>query len=153
MKFDDAVNSIGTVLDLRRIASAHVVDYRNLEEVELREALLKVKPQYLHSETVNENIEHAFYLQANNQLRVLSQLIISEVLLNEDGYILNSNETEEKVMAVEQRIVNESNEIDISDMVSRRNVQRRKDLELYFFVLTVAWEHNDTKSPDGQPFT
>lgn len=82
MKFDDAVNSIGTVLDLRRIASAHVVDYRNLEEKELRKALLKVKPQYLHFETVGKSIEDAFFLNANNQLRVLSQLMISEVLLS-----------------------------------------------------------------------
>ncbi len=148
MKFDDAVKSIGTMLDLRRIASAHVVDYRNLEETELREALVKVKPQYLHLETVSKYIENAFFQHNDNQLRVLAQLIIGEILLNEDGYILNASETEEKIMEVEQKIVNRSNEIDISDLASRSNVQRRKDLDLYYFVLKVAWEHNDTKSPD-----
>ncbi len=148
MKFDNVVKSIGTIPDLRRIASAHVIDYRNLEENELRAALLKVKPQYLHFETVSSNLETAFFLHDSNQLRVLSQLMISEVLLNEDGYILKDSEMEEMVMAVEQKIVNTSNEVDISDLATRSNVQRRKDLELYYFVLKVAWEHNDTKSPD-----
>lgn len=148
MKFNDAVKLIGTVPDLRRIASAHVVDYRNLEEIELRDALIKVKPQYLHLETVEGNIEKAFFLHKDNQLRVLSQLMIAEVLLNEDGYILNACETEEKIMAVEQKIINESNEIDVTDLAPRSNLQRKKDLDLYYFVLNVAWEHNDTKSPD-----
>lgn len=148
MKFDDAVKSIGTIPDLRRVASAHVIDYRNLEEAELIGALIKVKPQYLHLETVNNNLEAAFYKHTSNQLRVLSQLMISEVLLNEDSFILTANETEEKIMVVEQNIVNRSNEIDISDLASRSNVQRRKDLDLYYFVLKVAWEYDDSKSPD-----
>lgn len=148
MKFDDAVKAIGTILDLRRVASAHVIDHRNLDEAELRAALLKIKPQYLHPETVNKNLEATFYQHINSQFRNLSQLMIKEVLLNEDGYILNSNETEEKIMAVEQKIVNKSNEIDIPDLSSRSNEQRKKDLELYCFVLQVAWEHEDSKSPD-----
>ena len=81
MKFNDAVRAIGTILDLRRIASAHVVDYRNLDEAELRDALIKVKPQYLHFETINENLETAFYRHINSQLRVLSQLIIDQLIV------------------------------------------------------------------------
>lgn len=149
MKFEDAVCAIGTLTDLRRVASAHVVDHRNLiNEQEIKEALIKVKPQYLHSETVLGSIESAFYKNDNNNYRILSQIIIRDIILNEDGYILNANEAEEKVMAVEQNIVNRSNEIDISDLVSRTNEKKCKDLELYYFVLEVAWENENTKSID-----
>ena len=148
MKFNEAVTAIGTVPDLRRVSSAHVVDYRNLTEPELKEALIKVKPQYLHYDTVYESLEEAFYSIDNGDLRVLNQIIIRDILIDEDGYILNANQTEEKVMSFEQKIVNTSNEIDISDLSSRTNPQRKKDIELYSFVLAVAWEYKDTKSPD-----
>ncbi len=52
MEFEDAVAEISTLTDLRRIAGAHVVDHRQLTEDELREAMIKAKPQYLHEETV-----------------------------------------------------------------------------------------------------
>ncbi|HHX94878.1 MAG TPA: SAP domain-containing protein, partial [Clostridia bacterium] len=149
MKFDDAVSLIGTVKELKRIASAHVVDYRNLNDEELREALIKVKPQYLHYETVKNNIHQIFFNGEKELPRVLSQIILKDVLLNEDGYILNCCETTEKVMAIEQRIINQSNEIEIADMAaSKSNPQRLRDFELYFFVLQVAWEHQSSKSAD-----
>jgi len=148
MKFDDAVMSVGTVPDLRRIAKAHVVDHRNLDEEELRKALIKVKPQYLHFETVQGNLETAFYRNDSIDYRTLSQIIIYDVLLNEDAYMLNSSETEEKVMAIEQNIVNRSNELELKDLASSSDEQKQKDLELYFFILKVAWEYEDAKSPD-----
>jgi hypothetical protein len=148
VKFNDAVTTIGTVPDLRRVSSAHVVDYRNLTEPEIKEALIKVKPQYLHYETVHESLEKAFYGIDNGDLRVLNPIIIRDILINEDGYILSASQTEEKVMSFEQKIVNTSNEIDISDLASRANPQRKKDIELYYFVLGVAWEYEDSKSPD-----
>lgn len=148
MKFNDAVANIGTVPDLRRVSSAHVVDYRNLSESELRDALLKVRPQYLHYETVYGNLEKAFYCIDNGDLRVLNQIIIRDILINEDGYILSTNQTEEKIMSFEQKIVNTSNETELSDLVPRANPNRKKDIELYYFVLGVAWEYEDTKSPD-----
>jgi hypothetical protein len=148
MQFDDAVMAIGTVLDLRRVASAHVVDHRNLNEEELRKALIKVKPQYLHFDTVKSNLEKAFYKNECIDHRTISLILIDDVLLNEDGYIINAGELEEKVMAIEQKIVNMSNEIDISDLVSHKDSHRQKELELYFYILKVAWEYEDSKSPD-----
>jgi len=147
MKFDDAVMSIGTVPDLKRIAKAHVVDHRNLNEEELRKALKKVRPQYLDFDTVKNNLETSFYMNDSIDRRTLSQIIIYDVILNEDGYMLKSSETEEKVMAIEQNIVNRSNEIEINKLASSDN-QRQKDLELYYFILKVAWEYENSKSPD-----
>ena len=148
VKFDDAVMAIGTVPDLRRVASAHVVDHRNLSEEELRNALKKVKPQYLHFDTVKNNIETAFYKNESIDHRTISQIILYNVMLNEDGYMLGAGETEEKVMSIEQNVVNRSNEIEVSDLVSHADSQRQKDLELYYFILKVAWEYEDSKSPD-----
>ena len=110
MKFDDAVMAVGTITDLRRVASAHVVDYRNLGEKELRAAIKKVKPQYLHLDTVKNNIEYAFFRNDSINHRTLSRLMMLDILLNEDSYMLTADETEEKVMALEQKIINRSNE-------------------------------------------
>jgi len=145
MKFNEAVAAIGTFHDLKRTASAHVVDHQNLSEKELRQALLKVRPQYLHLETVRDSIEAVFYKEDSNTVRTLAQLMIADILLNEDGYILGAHATEESVMALEQRIVNESNE---TDVLSVGNKERLRDLRLYYFVLRVAWEHEDSISSD-----
>ena len=51
-------------------------------------------------------------------------------------------------MGVEQRVVNQSNETDISSLAASRSPDRVRDYELYDFVLRVAWEHEDSKSPD-----
>jgi hypothetical protein len=45
MDFEKAVSLVGTVTDLRRIASAHVIDHNQLKDDELRTALCKSKPQ------------------------------------------------------------------------------------------------------------
>ena len=75
-------------------------------------------------------------------------IVLGEVLLNEEGYFLSSNETEEKIMAVEQQIVNRSIETDISDLASYNDEQRKRNFDLYYFVLQVAWDYEDSKSPD-----
>ena len=148
MKFNEVVAGIGTVNDLKRIASAHVVDYRNLNEEELRDALVKVRPQYVDLDTVRESLEMAFSRCLNPDHRVLSALILDDVLLNEDGYILQSSQTEERVMGVEQRLVNQSNETEVSALAAGNSPNRLRDYEIYDFVLRVAWEHEDSKSPD-----
>ena len=45
MDFEKAVSLVGTVTDLRRIASAHVIDHNQLKDEELRMALVKSKPR------------------------------------------------------------------------------------------------------------
>ena len=65
MKFDEAVNGVGTPTDLRRIAGAHVVDNRQLADDELRESIVRVRPQYLHTETVALNLEDCLFRSPN----------------------------------------------------------------------------------------
>lgn len=42
MDFEKAVSLVGTVTDLRRIASAHVIDYSQLKDEELPKAPIKI---------------------------------------------------------------------------------------------------------------
>ena len=149
MKFNDAVGAIAMHRELHRIAGAHVVDHRRLSTDQLREGLLKVRPQYLHQETVRSNFEQALFKEESTQLRVLSRLILVDVLLNQFGFELPFDETEEMVIAFEQTVVDRSNEIELQDLGCASNTSTRfKNLKLYEFVLEVAWQNDDDKSPD-----
>lgn len=149
MKFDDVVANIYTITDLRRIAGAHVIDHKQLRDEELRAAIIKVKPQYLHGESVENNLNQVFYKDERKDYRVLARVILVDVLLEQYGFSLPFSQTEEKVIAFEQSIVNRANEIDLSDLANgKNNTQRYEDLKLYNFVLQVAWEHQDNVSPD-----
>ena len=149
MKFDDAVEAISRYHELHRIAGAHVVDHRRLDTDQLRDALIKVKPQYLHEETVRSNLEQALFREEDTQLRVLSRLILVDVLLDQFGFELPFNQTEEAVITFEQMVVDKSNEIELTDLGCASNSSDRfHNLKLYEFVLDVAWQSNDDKSPD-----
>ena len=149
MKFDDAVEAIRTIPDLRRIAGAHVVDHRQLTDDELRGALNKVKPQYFHEETILSNLERALYRDPRSDYRVLSRIILVDILLDQYEFTLPFTRTEELVIAFEQFIVNRSNEIELVDIAAgNKESQRYRNLDLYNYVLEVAWENENTKSPD-----
>lgn len=148
MKYNEAVDLICPFSTLKRIASAHVVDYHNLKEIELRQALKAVRPQYLHKETVQENLEKVYFVSKAISTRVLSKLIIGDILIEEVGFGLQTDELEDRVIAAEQQIIDKSNEVELHDISSSRKSPQLANLELYNFVLGVAWEHRNTKSPD-----
>lgn len=54
MNIEKSVQNIGTLIELKRIASAYVIDYRNLTEEEIRAALIKTAPQYYFKENVQK---------------------------------------------------------------------------------------------------
>ena len=149
MKFDDAVAQIGTLRTLRRIAGAHVVDHRQLQDDELRDAVYKVRPQFLHEQTVLSNLDAILFKDPDNDTRVVARLILRDVLLEQYGSELARSTTEEQVIAAEQHIVNQSNEVDIVDLAAgNKTGSRFRDLELYKYVLDIAWLNEDSKSPD-----
>ena len=149
MKFDGAVEAISTITDLRRIAGAHVVDRRQLEDSELRAAIVKVKPQYLDVATVHSSLEDALYRDERIDHRVLSRIILADVLLDEYEFTLRFGDLEKRVLDFEQSIVNRSNETEILDLAAgNKDGQRYRDMKLYEVVLNVAWENDNTKSPD-----
>ena len=149
MKFGEAVKSIRTLTELRRIAGAHVVDHRQLADSELREAIIKVEPQYVHQDTVRENLEGCLCRHPDNDRRVLSRLILIDVLLNQYDFLLPTAQTEEEVITCEQAVLDRSNEVTMLDLTcGDKDSQRHKHLEIYSFVLAVAWENRDEKLPD-----
>lgn len=142
MDIAKTVQNIGTTLDLRRIASAYVIDYRNLSDDEIRAAILKTAPQYYFRDNVAQALEGLF-LGDNRDHRVISRLMLKTVLLQKDHFMCPQRETEEDIIAFEQAIINRSNE----DLLQRSG-ERSKAIELFQFVLDTAWQHNASISPD-----
>ena len=98
MRFDNTVEAIWRMTELRRIAGAHVVDHRQLSPEELKAAITKAKPQYLDQATVRKNLEFALYQEPRTDFRVLSRLILIDVLLDQYDFELPVSQTEERVI-------------------------------------------------------
>jgi hypothetical protein len=149
MDFEKAVSLVGTVTDLRRIASAHVIDHNQLKDDELRSALIKSKPQYTAPETVERALDALLNRESKDSTRTLNRLLLVDVLLEQYECVLPFSETDTKTIAIEQNVVDRSNELDLEQLAcGDKATPRYRDLETYNFVLGVAWEQRDSVSPD-----
>ena len=149
MKFQAAVNAVPVLHALKRIASAHVVDYSRLGSEDLRTNILRTMKQYTHPESVRDALQCVMHFDQDLNHRVLSELLIVDVLLNEYGNLIPLAELEEKILQKEQGIINESNEKTLGDIAGgRKDSEQYQNMALYNFVLRTAWEHQDTKSVD-----
>lgn len=142
MKFTEVVQSIGRITDLKRYASAYVIDFRNLEPDEIRQALVKTAPQYFHKENVLKAY-HALEYSDNREIRILAPLIIKKALLQKDGFACTTRETEDSVIEWEQAIIDASNESRLNSKGEKGN-----NLGLLQFVVDTAWRQNDSVSAD-----
>lgn len=142
MKFEQGITGFGTVHALRRFASAYVVDHTKLTEDETIAALKKAAPQYFHIENVRKAIERCA-LSSDREVRTIAPILLREVLLNSDQFASAEKDTDEKIIAWEQSIIDSSNEALFSKKSSRS-----QSLALFQFVLSVAWEQNDSISVD-----
>jgi hypothetical protein len=142
MKIEKVIDNIGTVLELKRLASAYVIDYRNLTDTEIREAFKKTAPQYHYHENVRKALREGF-LNSNRNLRILSDLIVQKVLLQKDGFMCPKRETDDSIIAWEQAVVDRSNE----DLF-KKATEKSRNVEFFTFVLDTAWQNNDGISPD-----
>ena len=142
MKFQEAVRSVGTFVELKRIAKAYVIDYKNLSQEELEQALIKTAPQYYHKENV-ENTLRNLLLNQDRKVRILYSIFIKEIMLNKDEFQNEQRQTEIDILEIEQNIVNDSNEI-----ILAKSNEKSANLDLFRFVLECAWENNDDISTD-----
>jgi hypothetical protein len=142
MKIDKAVDLIGTSTSLRRIASAYVIDYRNLADDSVRGALKKTAPQYYYRNNVETVLAEVLHKETR-QHRIIARLIIAEVLLNQEQFMCPDNETDDAVIAYEQSVIDQSNE----DLLGN-GTSRTEKLDLLRFVLETAWENNADVSVD-----
>ena len=142
MEFDKVIGNFGTIPSLKRFASAYVVDHTKLSEEETLAALAKAGPQYFHEENVQTAIEKAL-LNGNRDIRTITPILLHRVILNCDQFTSSQKETDEEIISWEKSIIDASNETLIGKKSSRSNA-----IELFKFVLSVAWENNDSISID-----
>ncbi|MDA7625165.1 hypothetical protein N8656_00215 [bacterium] len=142
MKFEKAVQGFGTVPALKRFAGAYVVDHTKLSEDETITALGKAAPQYTHEKNVKAAVNRCL-LNSDREIRTIAPVFLNQVLLNCDQFMSAEGETDEKIISWEQAIIDSSNETPIN-----KKSGRSSSLELFQFVLSVAWEHNESISVD-----
>lgn len=142
MIFEQVIQSISTLNDLKRVANAYVFDYKSLDKQELVEALIKTKKQYYDFENVQKTYNDCAFNE-NRNLRIIAPIIIKQVLLNRDNFMLDCKSTNEEVIKYEQSIINKAAEFTVS-----KNQHNKEQLELMKFVLEAAWENDDHISQD-----
>ncbi|MGM0462246.1 MAG: hypothetical protein ACQEQ4_07495 [Fibrobacterota bacterium] len=142
MKFKDIVQNFPTKTDKKRVASAYVIDYRNLNDEELGQAIIKTAPQYYNEGNVKNTLTTLLYHQDRN-IRILHLIVLRTILLNQDDFMMPQQDTDQALIDYEQEIVKLSNED-----LNYKNKSKDNNIELFRFVLEVAWDRNDDISPD-----
>ena len=141
MKFNDCIKNVSTFLDLKRFANEYVIDYKRLSIEELKSAIIKTSPQYDNEENLKKVITF-FELNPDRNIRILFNIFIKNILLNSDDFTESIRNTEDRVIAYEQEIINSANEYSLNEEIS--------NLELYKYVVEAAWESNEEISIDEQ---
>lgn len=142
MNISKAVENISTLTELKRIASAYVIDYRGLSDDEIRAALKKTAPQYYYQKNIESAVKDIL-LNSDRGVRLMAPYILQHILLQVDNSMLPKRDMEERLLKWEQSIIDRSNE----DLL-KNSSERRTELDLFQFVVGVAWEHNNDISID-----
>lgn len=141
MKFNECVNNVSTFLDLKRFANEYVIDYKRLSFDELKAAVIKTAPQYSNEDNVRAVVRF-FELNPERKTRILFNIFFRNILLNCDDFTENVRNTEDKVVAYEQDIVDLANEFSLNSEV--------ENIDFYKYVVEAAWEENNDVSVDEQ---
>ena len=142
MNFRAIVPNISTLQDKKRIASQYVIDYKNLDEDALDAALIKTAPQYYNEENVRVTLNNLLF-HSDRNVRILHKIILKAILLNQDDFLMPQRELDQSVIDLEQEIVNISNE-----ELQYNSKEKNRNIELFSYVLEVAWDRNNDISPD-----
>jgi hypothetical protein len=142
MQLAKVIEHVGTVRALKRIASPYVIDYRNLTDEEVKQAIVRTAPQYYFQENVNKALKECL-LDPKRDVRLITPVFLKRVLLNKDDFMAPERQVEDDVIAWEQAIIDRSNE----ELVDART-EKGKNIDLMKFVLETAWERNQEISSD-----
>jgi len=142
MNFNSVIKNISTSNELKRVASAYVIDFKNLSKDELETALIKTAPQYYHTPNVTSTLSD-FLFHEDRLFRTVVPIFIKHIMLNKDDFKRECKFTNDDVIKFEQNIIKKSNEFSIG-----KSHPNKEALELFRFVLEVAWEHQDNISID-----
>ncbi|WP_178667002.1 hypothetical protein [uncultured Eubacterium sp.] len=141
MKINECIDNVSTMVDLKRIASKYLIDYRHLSFDELKESMKLTSPQYYKSEHVVSTLD-SLKLNQNSDIRTLYRILIKNIILNKDDYSCLQKTLEDEIIAYEQSVLDlENNEEEIFE---------QQNLQLLSYVLDVAWENNNDISIDEQ---
>jgi hypothetical protein len=144
MKLEKAVQNVSTVTELKRVASAYVIDYRNLTDDEIKEALIKTAPQYYYQKNLEKSLS-VLFISSERDTRTLSYLILKNVILHKDDFMCPKRELENDIVSWEQSVVDRSNE----DLFKKGGAKKH-NIEMLQFVIETAWENNNAISSDEQ---
>ena len=142
MLFKEVIENTSTLTELKRTASAYVIDYRNLSNEEILSAIQKTAPQYYFEENVKQTLK-GLTLSQNREDRVLGPMILRYILLHCDDNKIMQSELSLKIIEYEQSIINSATDLQPSKIQNREN-----SYELFTYVLEAAWEHNADISCD-----
>ena len=139
MKIEECFKNISTFVDLKRMASAYVIDSKQLSQEELVKALFKTAPQYTNFDNLKKTWDSVI-LNDKRDIRVLGPIFIINILLNKDEFQERQSIVDEEIIKYEQQIINESNEY------QDKNANERE--KLFKFILESAWENDSNISVD-----
>lgn len=142
MDFVKVTENISTSVELKRIASPYVIDYRGLDEAEIKAALIKTAPQYYYKSNVEKAVRSLFH-GPDRAIRIVAPYLLKSIVLQRDNNMSPKRETEDAIIKWEQTIIDRSNE----DLLKKSN-ERSQDLEFFQYVLEAAWENNADISVD-----
>lgn len=139
MNYQNCVNLLVNVNELKRVSSAYVEDCRRLDINDLKLSLIKTEGQYTSYDNISKQLDK-LKLHENPIVRIIVPIILQNYLLDEDEYTSPCKSTEESVLNYEQSIIDESNNFDAKSL--------NKDFALLKFLLDKAWERGDDISVD-----
>lgn len=139
MDFRSYIDLIPNVTIAKRIAAAYVADYRRLNLDEIKLFLDKTAEQYVSQSNITKCLDD-IKLDVNRSVRIIAPILLRNYLLDQDDFISTQRDTDTAVLAYEQSIIDESNNVDFTK-VSR-------DYSLFKYMLDTAWAHNDDISVD-----
>lgn len=142
MLFEKVVTNVSTLLDLKRVASAYVIDYRALSESEIKEALVKTAPQYYYIENLKKTIKTVFSSE-DRRLRIIAPYYIKYVILQKNDFVVPRRDAEQEILAWEQSTIDDANEKLLLSVP-----EKSKSLEFFRYVLESAWENDKQISLD-----
>jgi hypothetical protein len=108
----------------------------------VRSALIKTAPQYYFEENLRQTLDRSL-LHSERDIRTLTPIFVKHILLQKDNFMCARSTVDDEIVAWEQAIIDRSNE----DLVQQSG-EKGKFLELFHFVLEIAWERGDDISPD-----
>ena len=142
MLFKEVIENVSTLTELKRTASAYVIDYRNLSNEEILNAIQKTAPQYYYDENVKQTLKKLTLSQSRED-RVLGPMILRHILLHSDDNKILQSELSLKIIEYEQAVISTATDLQPSKIQNKDN-----NYELFTYVLEAAWEHNDDISSD-----